>query len=118
MRHAAITGWGHYLPERVLTNRDLEAMVATSDEWVRARTGIRERRIAAAGETTSSMCAAAARRALACAGLDAADVALVVCATSTPAHLVPATGCLVQKRIGARRAGAFDVNAACTGFLY
>jgi 3-oxoacyl-[acyl-carrier-protein] synthase-3 len=117
-RYAAITGWGHYLPERVLTNRELEALVDTSDQWIRSRTGIRERRLAAPGETTASMCTAAARRALACAGLPADRLDLIVCATTTPDQPLPATGCLVQRRLGADRAGAFDVNAACTGFVY
>jgi 3-oxoacyl-[acyl-carrier-protein] synthase-3 len=117
LRHAAITGWGSYLPERIMSNRDLEALVDTSDEWIRTRTGICKRHIAGAGEVTSSMCARAAERALACARLSAADVDLVICATTTPDCLLPATGCLVQQRIGATHAGAFDLNSACTGFL-
>jgi 3-oxoacyl-[acyl-carrier-protein] synthase-3 len=116
-RHAAISGWGSYLPERIVTNQDLEALVDTSDDWIRTRTGICQRHVAGPGETTSTMCAKAAERALACASLSAADVELVICATTTPDCLLPATGCLVQKRIGAARAGAFDVNSACTGFL-
>jgi 3-oxoacyl-[acyl-carrier-protein] synthase-3 len=118
LRYAAITGWGSYLPERVLTNADLEALVDTSDAWIRTRTGIRERRVAAPGEATASMCAAAARRALERARLDPADLDLVICASTTPDRLMPATGCLVQAQIGATRAGAFDLNAACSGFLY
>jgi 3-oxoacyl-[acyl-carrier-protein] synthase-3 len=118
MRRAAITGWGHHVPDSVVTNRMVEARVQTSDDWVRARTGIAERRIAAPGETTASMCTLAARRALARAGLAAEDLDLVVCATTTPDHLLPATGCLVQEQLGAARAGAFDLNAACSGFLY
>jgi 3-oxoacyl-[acyl-carrier-protein] synthase-3 len=117
-RYAAITGWGHYLPERVLTNRELESRVNTSDEWIRSRTGIRQRRIAGAGETTSSMCTLAARRALDCAELDGGDLDLVICATTTTDQLLPATGCIVQQQVGAVHAGAFDLNAACTGFLY
>jgi 3-oxoacyl-[acyl-carrier-protein] synthase-3 len=117
-RHAAITGWGHCLPERVLTNKDLEARVDTTDEWIWTRTGIRERRVAGPGETTSSLCTTAARRALTCAGLPASNLDLVICATTTPDQLLPATGCVVQRRLGADRAGAFDVNAACTGFVY
>src|SRR5262249_32608060 len=112
-RAVAITGWGHYVPDRILTNRELESLVDTSDEWIRTRTGIQERHIAAPGETTSSMCILAARQALERAALASAEVDLVICATTTPDHLVPATACLVQKRIGAVRAGAFDVNAAC-----
>jgi 3-oxoacyl-[acyl-carrier-protein] synthase-3 len=114
----AITGWGHYVPDKVMTNQELESLVDTSDEWIRTRTGIHERRIAAPGETTSSMCAVAARQALERAALASVDLDLVICATTTPDHLVPATACLVQQHIGAAHAGAFDINAACTGFLY
>jgi 3-oxoacyl-[acyl-carrier-protein] synthase-3 len=117
LRHAAITGWGHYLPEKVLSNKDLEPVVDTSDEWIRSRTGISERRIAAPGETTSSMCAIAGRQALQRAELDAREVDLVICATTTPDHLLPATSCLVQQKLDAANAGAFDLNAACTGSL-
>jgi 3-oxoacyl-[acyl-carrier-protein] synthase-3 len=118
MRSAAITGWGHCLPERVLTNHELESRIDTSDEWIRTRTGIRERRIAGPDETTASLCTVAARRALDCAGLAAAELDLVICATTTPDHLLPNTGSVVQQRLGATRAGAFEVNAACTGFVY
>jgi 3-oxoacyl-[acyl-carrier-protein] synthase-3 len=114
----AVSGWGHYVPEKVLTNQELEALVETSDEWIRTRTGIQERRIAAPGETTSTMCALAARQALERAAMSSTDLDLVICATTTPDYLLPATACLVQKHIGADRAGAFDVNAACSGFLY
>jgi 3-oxoacyl-[acyl-carrier-protein] synthase-3 len=117
-RYAAITGWGHCLPERVLTNKDLESRIDTSDEWIRTRTGIRERRVAGPGETTASLCVAAARRALAGAALAPAELDLVICATTTPDHLLPNTGSAVQQRLGAARAGAFDLNAACTGFVY
>jgi 3-oxoacyl-[acyl-carrier-protein] synthase-3 len=116
--NAAITGWGHYVPEKVLTNRDLESLVETTDEWVRKRTGIRERRIAAPGETTGTMCAAAGKRALERAQLDAADLDMVICTATTPDYLLPATACLVQESLGATRAAAFDLNTACTGFLY
>jgi 3-oxoacyl-[acyl-carrier-protein] synthase III len=117
-KHAAITGWGHYVPETVLTNKGLELLVDTSDDWIQTRTGIHSRRIAGAGETTSSLCIKAAERALECARLPAADLDLVICATTTPDQLLPATGCLVQEKIGAVNAGAFDINSACTGFLY
>jgi 3-oxoacyl-[acyl-carrier-protein] synthase-3 len=117
-RYAAITGWGHCLPERVLTNKELESRIDTSDEWIRTRTGIRERRVAGPGETTASLCTAAARRALARAALAPADLDLVICATTTPDHLLPNTGSAVQQRLGAAHAGAFDLNAACTGFVY
>jgi 3-oxoacyl-[acyl-carrier-protein] synthase-3 len=118
MRRAAITGWGYHVPDTVLTNRMVEGMANTGDDWIRARTGIAERRVAGPGETTASMCTLAAQHALNRAGLAAGDLDLVVCASTTPDHLVPATGCLVQQRLGAERAGAFDLNAACTGFLY
>ncbi|MDQ3854819.1 MAG: ketoacyl-ACP synthase III [Chloroflexota bacterium] len=117
-RFAALTGWGHYVPEKVLTNHDLESMVDTNDEWIRTRTGIRERRIAGPEETTASMCTAAAKQALERARMDAIDLDLVICATTTPDHLLPATGCLVQHNIGAPNAGAFDLNTACSGFVY
>jgi 3-oxoacyl-[acyl-carrier-protein] synthase-3 len=116
--NAAITGWGWHSPEHVLTNHDIEKMVETSDEWIKSRTGICERRIAGPGETTSSMCVLAAQKALAQAKLSARDLDLVICATTTPDYLLPASACLIQHRLGADRAGAFDLNAACSGFLY
>ncbi|MDW8213882.1 MAG: beta-ketoacyl-ACP synthase III [Roseiflexaceae bacterium] len=115
---AAITGWGMAVPERVLTNADLERMVETSDEWIQTRTGIRERRIAGPGEHTSALSIAAGRAALARAGLDAAQIDTVILATCTPDRPFPATACAVQAGIGARRAAAFDVVAACSGFVY
>jgi len=117
-KNAAITGWGWYSPERILTNRDLESVLDTSDEWIRSRTGIQNRHLAAAGETTSVMATIAARQALDRAELTARDIDLVICATTTPDHLLPATACLIQQELGADRAGAFDLNAACSGFLY
>jgi 3-oxoacyl-[acyl-carrier-protein] synthase-3 len=116
--HATITGWGRYLPATVRANRDLEATVATSDAWIRSRTGIRERRVAAASETTSSLAVQAGRQALTTAGVRADSLDLVICATTTPDQLIPATACMVQHELGAVRAGAFDLNTACTGFLY
>ncbi len=116
--NAAITGCGRHSPERVLTNHDLEQLVSTDDEWIRSRTGIAERRIASDAETTSSMCVLAAQHALAQAKLSARDLDLIICATTTPDYLLPATACLIQHRLGADRAGAFDLNAACSGFLY
>jgi 3-oxoacyl-[acyl-carrier-protein] synthase III len=118
LRYAAITGWGHCLPDRVVTNHDLAGRIDTSDEWIWTRTGIRERRIAGPGDTTSSLCTTAARRALTCANLPASQVDLVICASTTPDHLLPNTGSIVQQRIGATQAGAFDLNAACSGFVY
>jgi 3-oxoacyl-[acyl-carrier-protein] synthase-3 len=116
--YAAITGWGMYVPERVLTNADLERMVDTSDEWIVTRTGIRERRIAAASETTSSMAAHAARAALERAGVSPLDVDMLVVGTASPDQPMPSTACILQSYLGVTRAGAFDVNAACAGFLY
>ncbi|MDQ6604443.1 MAG: 3-oxoacyl-ACP synthase, partial [Chloroflexota bacterium] len=92
-RYAAITGWGHYLPERVLTNADLERMVATNNEWIMSRTGIRERRIAAPDETTATIGAQAGRKALAVANLDPTDLDLIIVATATPDYFFPSTAC-------------------------
>ncbi len=117
-KYARITGWGKYVPERVLTNFDLEKMVDTSDEWIRTRTGIRERRIAAPGETCCSMSVASARKALAVAGLLPSDVELIIVATSTPDYLVPAVASMVQDQLGASRAAAFSLLAGCTGWVY
>lgn len=113
-----IAGTGSYLPERILTNAELAERVDTSDEWIVTRTGIRERRIAAEGEFTSHMATEAARRALDQAGLAAEDIELIIVATITPDTLTPATACYVQKNLGAFRAVAFDISAACSGFLY
>ncbi len=118
MTYAAIIGWGMYVPERVLTNAELERMVDTSDEWIVTRTGIRERRIAAAHETTASMGVQAAQQALEQAGLTALDVDLLVVATTTPDQLMPSSACLMQTALGALRAAPMDVNAACSGFVY
>jgi len=113
----SITGVGRYLPERVLTNADLEQMVETTDEWIMERTGIRERRIAAPYESSSTMGAEAARRALASADIEAETIDLIVVGTSTPDGMFPAAAARIQHAIGATRAAAFDVNAACAGFL-
>lgn len=112
-----VAGVGAYLPERVVTNDDLAAVLDTSDEWIRSRTGIRERHVAAPDEATSDLAANAARAALADAGIDAAELGAVIVATTTPDHTIPATAPLVGAAIGAT-APAFDVNAACTGFVY
>src|SRR5947207_13968561 len=117
-QNAAITGWGSYVPAKVMTNSDVARMVQTSDEWIRSRTGISERRIAEAGETTVSMGTLAAQRALERAGIAARELDLVICASTTPDHLLPSSASLVQQRLGAHRAGAFDLNTACTGFVY
>lgn len=118
MLRSRIIGTGSYLPERVLTNAEIERMVETSDQWIVERTGIRERRIAAPSEATSDLSVVAARRALEAAGVRAADVDVILVATATPDMLFPATACLVQTRLGATHAFAFDLSAACTGFLY
>lgn len=116
-RRAAIAGLGIYVPERVLTNSDLEKMVDTSDEWITARTGIKERRIAAPEEATSDLALKAAQAALRSAGVEADEVDLIIVATNTPDMLFPATACLVQDKLRARKAGAFDLLAGCTGFI-
>src|SRR3990167_5021946 len=117
-KKAKIIGTGSYLPERVLTNRDLELMVETSDEWIVSRTGMKERRIAADSEYTSDMGAAAGRLAIGNAGLKTSDIDLILVATLTPDYLFPSTACLVQKALGAKKAAAVDLQAACTGYLY
>jgi 3-oxoacyl-[acyl-carrier-protein] synthase III len=117
-RFAHLTGWGRYAPSQVLTNADLERMVDTSDDWIRTRTGIRERRVAAANETTASMGAVAGLRAIHTAGLQPDDIDLIVLATLTPDYWMPSTAALVKEAIGNSRASAFDVMAACSGFVY
>jgi 3-oxoacyl-[acyl-carrier-protein] synthase-3 len=117
-RTTHIVGWGHEVPKALLTNADLEKIVETSDEWISTRTGIRERHIAGAGETTASMGAIAAARALAVAGVTADSVDLIVVATLTPDHPMPSTAVLVKEAIGSHRAAAFDLSAACSGFAY
>jgi 3-oxoacyl-[acyl-carrier-protein] synthase-3 len=117
-KYARITGWGKYVPERVLTNHDLEKMVDTSDEWIRTRTGIRERRIAAPGETCSTMSLAAARKALEVAQLSPSDVELIIVATSSPDYWVPSAASMVQDQLGATGAPAFGLRAGCTGWVY
>ncbi len=118
LRTVSITGVGSCVPERILSNGDLERMVETSDEWITTRTGIRERRIAADGQATSDLATEAARRALADAGVRPEDVDLIIVATVTPDMPFPSTACLVQHRLGATRAAAFDIEAACSGFVY
>jgi 3-oxoacyl-[acyl-carrier-protein] synthase III len=118
MTNALITGWGMYAPSRVLTNEDLSKMVDTSDDWIVTRTGIRERRIAADDETTTTLSVNASRDALAVAGLDAADLDLVIVATCSPDYPLPATAVLVATELGARHAAGFDMQAACSGFVY
>ncbi len=117
-KFAAITGWGSAVPEKVLTNADLEKMVDTSDEWITTRTGIRERHILSPGESTSTLAIAASRKALEQAGVSPWQVDLIICCTASPDFLFPATACLVQHEIGAENAGAFDLEAGCSGFIY
>ena len=116
--HSRIVGTGSYLPEKVLTNADLEKMVDTNDEWIVSRSGIRERHIAADGETTGDLAFHSATRALEAAGLAGSDVELIVLGTTTPDLIFPSTACLLQHRLGANGCPAFDVNAACSGFIY
>ncbi len=113
-----ITGWGMYAPERVLTNAELERVVDTSDEWITSRTGIRERRVAAAHETTATLSAIAGKRAIAVAGLEPDDIDVILVATLTPDYWMPSTGALVKEAIGNTRAAAMDIMAACSGFVY
>lgn len=118
MIRSVVRGFGAALPKRVMTNRDLESIVETSDEWIVQRTGIRQRYIAGEGETTASLGAAAAQEALDRAGLTADDIDLIICATSTPDNTFPATAVNIQNRLGMRHGFAFDVQAVCSGFVY
>ncbi len=117
-RNALILGTGHAYPEGVLTNADLEKMVETSDEWITSRTGIKQRRKAASGEYTSLFAVRAARSAIERAQIDSSEIDLLICATVTPDQILPSTGCIIQAEIGAHNAAAFDLAAACSGFLY
>ncbi|CAM4279813.1 3-oxoacyl-[acyl-carrier-protein] synthase-3 [Paenibacillus endophyticus] len=113
-----IIGTGKYVPERILSNKELEAMVETNDEWIVTRTGIKERRLAAAEEATSDLALHASRAAIAAAGLTAEDIDLIIVATITPDMFFPSTACLLQDKLGAKKAAAFDLSAACSGFIY
>ena len=115
---AGILGTGHSYPEGILTNADLEKIVETSDDWITTRTGIKQRRKAAPGEYTSLFAVRAARQAIERAKLDPVDIDLVICATVTPDQILPSTGCIIQAELGANKAAAMDVVAACSGFLY
>jgi len=118
MMRSVIIGIGSYLPERVLTNQALTEFVDTTDEWIRERTGISQRHIAAEGETTSDLATHAAKRAIEDAGLTAQDIDLIVLATTTPDYTFPATATMVQERLGIQHGAAFDVQAVCSGFIY
>src|SRR5207302_1104187 len=118
MRGSTITGMGRYVPRRVMTNHELEKIVETTDEWIVSRTGIRERRIAAPEEASSDLAFHAAQEALADAGVSPEQIDLIIVGTATPDMLFPATACIVQDRLGARNAGAFDVSAACSSWVY
>ncbi len=118
MTYSRITGTGSFLPENVLTNHDIEKMVETSDQWIKERTGISKRHIAAEGETTCDLAEAAARNALEAAGVTAAEIDLVIVATTTADKIFPSTACLIQKRLGIHGSAAFDVQAVCSGFIY
>jgi 3-oxoacyl-[acyl-carrier-protein] synthase-3 len=118
MIRSRIIGTGSYLPDQILTNADLEKKVETTDEWIRTRTGIRERRIAADEETTSDMAARAARRVVEKSGISAGEIDLIVLATATPDMSFPSSACIVQHRLGIAGGAAFDISAACSGFIY
>jgi len=118
MPFAHITGWGMYVPEPVLTNDDISKLVDTSDEWIRDRTGIRERHIARENEFPSTMGVEAAIKALQVANLAPTELDLIICTSSSPEYIFPATACIIQDQIGATKAGAFDLQAACTGFIF
>jgi len=117
-RTVSIVGTGSYVPERVMTNAEMESLVETSDEWITTRTGIKERRIAAPNEATSDMAAKAAQAAMEQAGVRADEIDLILVATISPDMFFPSTACFVQKKIGAKNAACFDISAACAGFLY
>jgi len=118
MPYAHITGWGSSVPESVLTNDDISKMVDTTDEWIRDRTGIRERRIAGEDQSTATLAVEAALKALKVANLAPTELDLIIVTSSSPEYIFPATACIVQDKIGATKAGAFDLLAACTGFIY
>lgn len=118
MTYARIAGIGSFLPEKVVTNKDLEKTIDTSDEWIQERTGIKRRHIASEGETTSSIGLAAARRAIADAAIEPGDIDLIIVGTTTPDKIFPSTACIIQRQLGVRGCPAFDVQAVCSGFVY
>src|SRR5512141_216637 len=118
MPYAHITGWGMSAPESVMTNDDLAKIVETNDQWIRERTGIQQRHIAKEDQFPSTLAVEAAVKALTVANLRATDLDLIICSTSSPEYIFPATACLIQDQLGATKAGAFDLLAACTGFIF
>lgn len=118
MTYARIAGIGSYLPEKVVTNKDLEKMMDTSDEWIQERTGIKRRHLVVEGESTSTLGLQAARRAMDDAGVDPEDIDLIVVGTATPDKVFPSTACIIQHQLGVKGSAAFDVHAACSGFVY
>ncbi|MDH5620716.1 MAG: ketoacyl-ACP synthase III [Gammaproteobacteria bacterium] len=118
MNYARIAGIGSFLPDKVVTNKDLEKMMDTSDEWIRERTGIRRRHVVADNETTATIGLAAAERAMADARVGPADIDLIIVGTTTPDKVFPATACMIQRRLGVKGCPAFDIQAACSGFIY
>jgi 3-oxoacyl-[acyl-carrier-protein] synthase-3 len=118
MIHARITGTGSFAPKKVITNHDLEKLVDTTDEWITERTGIKERRIAEKGQSTSDLAYEASKKALKAAGLGAHELDLILVATMTPDTILPSMGCVLQEKLGAKNAAAFDIYAACSGFIY
>jgi 3-oxoacyl-[acyl-carrier-protein] synthase-3 len=118
MMYSKVAGTGSYLPEKILTNQDLERMVDTSDEWIRARTGIAQRHIAADNEMASDLALNASRQAMAAAGVTAGDIDLIIVATTTPDVIFPSTACILQDKLGVNDCPAFDVQAVCSGFIY
>lgn len=118
MIHARITGTGSYAPKKIITNHDLEKLVETSDQWILERTGIKERRIAEKGQSTSDLAYEAGKKALKAAGLAPEEVDLILVATMSPDKILPSTACILQEKLGAKKAAAFDIYAACSGFIY
>lgn len=116
--YSKIIGTGSYLPEKVITNSDLEKIIDTSDEWIQARTGIKQRHVAADGQFTSDLAYEASKKAIKAAGIKAKDLDLIVVGTTTPDLVFPSTACLLQSKLGIKEIGAFDVNAACSGYIY
>ena len=118
MNHSKIIGTGSYLPEKILTNKELESSLDTTDEWITSRTGIKERHIAGPGEKTSDLAYEAALKAIASANITPGDIDLIILATTTPDKIFPSTACTVQAKLGIKECPAFDIQAVCTGFVY